>query len=254
MTANLNDMKILPSSHARFAGKGFTLIELLVVIAIIAIMAALLLPALGRAKRSAQRITCVSNLRQLRLALGIYTTDNAGQMPPRNLFSDQWPAQLQPNYIDLKLLRCPSDPEANKSESVTNELADIAPRSYLMNGFQDAVLEMSGGVPPLKGMPLPALRESVVNRLADTIVFGGKASLSSRFYLVLDTDASRYLPDLEESRHGGTGGLLNKSGGSNYAFADGSVRLVRYGQVLCPVNLWAVTEQGRTSYGVCQPH
>ena len=71
------------------------MIELLVVIAIIAILAALLLPALGRAKHSAQRITCVNNLRQLRLALILYTTENTGQLPPRNSFGDQWPAQLQ---------------------------------------------------------------------------------------------------------------------------------------------------------------
>jgi prepilin-type N-terminal cleavage/methylation domain-containing protein/prepilin-type processing-associated H-X9-DG protein len=242
------------SNHPISGGAGFTLIELLVVIAIVAILAALLLPALGRAKSSAQKIACVSNLRQLRFALGVYTTENAGQMPPRNLFGNQWSAQLQRNYTDLKLLRCPSDPEAKESGLATNELADAAPRSYLMNGFQDALLEMSGGVPPQKGMPLPALSESVMNRLTDTIVFGEKASLSSQFYLVLDADANLYLPDLEESRHGGTEGLLNKSGGANYAFGDGSARFILYGQALCPENLWAVTEQGRTRYGVCRPH
>jgi prepilin-type N-terminal cleavage/methylation domain-containing protein len=244
-----------PSSKrlANFSS-GFTLIELLVVIAIISILAALLLPALSRSKASAQRTACVNNLRQLRLALEVYTTDNAGQMPPRNSSGDQWPAQLQRNYADLKLLRCPSDPEAKLSGTVTNELADAAPRSYLMNGLQDAILEISGGVAPGKGKPLPILRESLLNRLANTIVFGEKASASLRFYLVLDSDASLFLPDLEESRHGGAGGLLNKSGGSNYAFGDASVRFVRYGETLCPFNLWAVTEQGRMSFGICHPH
>lgn len=232
----------------------FTLIELLVVVAIIAILATLLLPALSRGKGSAQRIACVNNLRQLRLALGIYVFDHAGQMPPRELFANRWPAQLQPNYSDLRLLRCPTDPAVNQVAVATNAVADTVTRSYLMNGFQDAVLETFVGTPPPKGVPLPALRESVIGSPTDTIVFGEKASASDQFYLVLDIDANRYLPDLEESRHGGTGGRLNKSGVSNYAFVDGSVRLVRYGQALCPLNLWAVTEQWRTNYGVCRPH
>jgi prepilin-type N-terminal cleavage/methylation domain-containing protein len=70
-----------PPAHPHGQRRGFTLIELLVVIAIIAILAALLLPALAKARLKAENIQCMNNHRQLCLAWRVYVEDNSDQLP-----------------------------------------------------------------------------------------------------------------------------------------------------------------------------
>jgi prepilin-type N-terminal cleavage/methylation domain-containing protein len=105
--------------------RAFTLIELLAVIAIIAILAALLLPVLSRAKASAQRMTCLNNLKQINLGVRIYSDDSSDTTPSlgiaatstnhASLYSGY--KEIMKNYVGLKgassaqdkLFACPAD-------------------------------------------------------------------------------------------------------------------------------------------------
>jgi prepilin-type N-terminal cleavage/methylation domain-containing protein/prepilin-type processing-associated H-X9-DG protein len=98
-------MRIRIKTYGNTSRAGFTLIELLVVIAIIAILAAMLLPALSAAKRRAQSINCLSNFKQMGLALHMYTDDFNDILPPGSMVAAGSPTgldqQQSPAYSGL---------------------------------------------------------------------------------------------------------------------------------------------------------
>jgi len=240
-----------PQPAAGRGGRAFTLIELLVVIAIIAILAAMLLPALAKAKNTARSIACLNNLQQLGLAVKMYVDDNQSTYPLRSN-TDRWPDKLFANYgQSVKVLLCLSDGlNGRVPATITNapNLADAAPRSYMINGFNDyfaqpsIMTEAQFDGSYMAGNWPDGMKDSCVAYPSDTIIFGEKITTWPDYYM-----------DFYEGSYNGEGNDTERvnptehGSGSNYAMCDGSARFIKSPQALTPVNLWAITVAGRTN-------
>jgi prepilin-type N-terminal cleavage/methylation domain-containing protein/prepilin-type processing-associated H-X9-DG protein len=222
----------------------FTLIELLVVIAIIAILAAMLLPALSRAKVKAQGVYCMNNLKQLQLAVIMYADDNQDRFPenpglaigPPAWVHGQmtWDTSSQANVQNTNTVLMTSGeigPTVGQNAGAFKCPADIIPsargprvRSYSMNGFVGDVANVAnyinGAVPGWRRF----LKTSDAGKMGAVnlwvLLDECPDSINDGFFSVrMQANTTAKWTDVPASTHNGAGG---------FSFADGHSEIKKW--------------------------
>lgn len=191
----------------------FTLIELLVVVSIIAILSALLMPALKAGIAARNESMALSNMRQIGTAFMLYANDNSYALPGRvSSQQDRWPALLAKYLGDVRVYASTFDTQnwilrgLTPAQAISNTANNT---SYIMNGYNDLGSFTNSSV---------SIR---LNSFAQTsnIILLGTPDIGSR----------QYYMDFEEAPNGNENDALNLAafnGGSNYLFADGSAKFI----------------------------
>ncbi|HEY3413947.1 MAG TPA: prepilin-type N-terminal cleavage/methylation domain-containing protein [Armatimonadota bacterium] len=220
----------------RKSSRAFTLIELLVVIAIIAILAAILFPVFAKARERAKQTSCLSNMKQIGIALVSYASDN-DEVYPAERFADGriWKDAIQSGIKSTDVWACPSNQHIWDYGTDFPKKGDESgrfPRSYAYNG----TIFFSGGTAVTSGISTGKFKSP-----AGTILI-----VESRYPFADMPAYGGYSPDwIINNKKWCT--LLNQnqgaiqthsSGMSNFIFADTHVQAYRLVQTYVPVNKW----------------